>query len=156
MKGNTEENTEKSMDGKMDERLMRLALEARERSYSPYSHFRVGAALLCGDGSVYTGCNIENAAFTPGICAERTAFAKAVSDGKRSFRAIAIAGGPEKGHPAFTAPCGVCRQVMAEFCDPESFRILLGAGTDETQEFRLKELLPFGFGPGDLKEECEG
>lgn len=108
MKGNTEENTEKSMDGKMDERLMRLALEARERSYSPYSHFRVGAALLCGDGSVYTGCNIENAAFTPGICAERTAFAKAVSEGKRSFRAIAIAGGSEKGHPAFTAPCGVC------------------------------------------------
>ena len=156
MKGNTEENTEKSMDGKMDERLMRLALEARERSYSPYSHFRVGAALLCGDGSVYTGCNIENAAFTPGICAERTAFAKAVSEGKRSFRAIAIAGGPEKGHPAFIAPCGVCRQVMVEFCDPESFRILLGAGTDETEEFRLKELLPFGFGPGDLKEECEG
>ena len=155
MKGNTEENTEKSMDGKMDERLMRLALEARERSYSPYSHFRVGAALLCGDGSVYTGCNIENAAFTPGICAERTAFAKAVSEGKRSFRAIAIAGGPEKGHPAFAAPCGVCRQVMAEFCDPESFRILLGAGTDETQEFLLKELLPFGFGPGDLKEDCE-
>lgn len=140
-------------DDRMDAELMRLALEARERSYSPYSRFRVGAALLCGDGSVYKGCNIENAAFTPGICAERTAFAKAVSEGKQSFRAIAIAGGPADGKPAFTAPCGVCRQVMAEFCDPEGFRILLGAGTDEKQVFLLKELLPFGFGPGDLQEE---
>ena len=144
MKGNTEENTEKSMDGKMDERLMRLALEARERSYSPYSHFRVGAALLCGDGSVYTGCNIENAAFTPGICAERTAFAKAVSEGKRSFRAIAIAGGPEKGHPAFAAPCGVCRQVMAEFCKAD-FEILLAKDTENWKSYTLEQLLPERF-----------
>ena len=95
-----------------DEKLMELALAAREGSYSPYSHFRVGAALLCADGSVYTGCNIENAAFTPVICAERTAIYKAVSEGRRDFQAIAIAGGPEGGEPALTAPCGVCRQVM--------------------------------------------
>ncbi len=136
-----------------DERLMELALEARERSYSPYSHFRVGAALLCADGSVYTGCNIENAAFTPGICAERTAVYKAVSEGKRDFQAIAIAGGPEGGEPALTAPCGVCRQVMREFCDPEEFRIILGAGTGEKQVFLLKELFPLSFGPDNLRKK---
>ena len=134
--------------------LFSQASDARANSYSPYSGYSVGAALLCSDGTVYTGCNIENAAYTPTVCAERTAFFKAVSSGERDFCAIAVAGG--KDGVEFCTPCGVCRQVMAEFCDPESFRILLGAGTDETQEFRLKELLPFGFGPGDLKEECEG
>ena len=133
-----------------DEKLMELALQAREGSYSPYSHFRVGAALLCADDSVYTGCNIENAAFTPGICAERTAIYKAVSEGKRVFTAIAIAGGPEGSAPALTAPCGVCRQVMREFCDPEEFRIILGAGTGEKQVYLLKELFPLSFGPGNL------
>lgn len=133
-----------------DEKLMELALQAREGSYSPYSHFRVGAALLCADDSVYTGCNIENAAFTPGICAERTAIYKAVSEGKRAFTAIAIAGGPEGSAPALTAPCGVCRQVMREFCDPEEFRIILGAGTGEKQVYLLEELLPLSFGPGNL------
>lgn len=133
-----------------DEKLMELALQVRESSYSPYSHFRVGAALLCADDSVYTGCNIENAAFTPGICAERTAIYKAVSEGKRAFTAIAIAGGPEDSAPALTAPCGVCRQVMREFCDPEEFRIILGAGTGEKQVYLLKELLPLSFGPGNL------
>ena len=130
--------------------MMELALQARESSYSPYSHFRVGAALLCADDSVYTGCNIENAAFTPGICAERSAIYKAVSEGKRAFTAIAIAGGPEGSAPALTAPCGVCRQVMREFCDPEEFRIILGAGTGEKQVYLLKELLPLSFGPGNL------
>ena len=139
------------------ERLGRLALEARKNAYAPYSHFAVGAALLTKNGKVYTGCNIENAAFSPTSCGERTAFFKAVSEGEREFLAIAVAGGRTGENPENPCPpCGVCRQVMAEFCDPESFRILLGAGTDETQEFRLKELLPFGFGPGDLKEECEG
>ena len=133
-----------------DEKLMELALQARESSYSPYSHFRVGAALLCADDSVYTGCNIENAAFTPGICAERTAIYKAVSEGKRAFTAIAIAGGSEDSAPALTAPCGVCRQVMAEFCDPEEFRIILGAGTGEKKVYLLKELLPLSFGPDNL------
>ena len=125
-----------------DEKLMELALQARESSYSPYSHFRVGAALLCADDSVYTGCNIENAAFTPGICAERTAIYKAVSEGKCAFTAISA--------PALTAPCGVCRQVMREFCDPEEFRIILGAGTGEKQVYLLKELLPLSFGPDNL------
>lgn len=133
-----------------DEKLMELALQARESSYSPYSHFRVGAALLCADDSVYTGCNIENAAFTPGICAERTAIYKAVSEGKRAFTAIAIAGGSEDSAPALIAPCGVCRQVMREFCDPEEFRIILGAGTGEKQVYLLKELLPLSFGPDNL------
>lgn len=133
-----------------EEKLMKMALEARENSYSPYSNFRVGAALLCADGTVYTGCNMENAAFTPGICAERTAIYKAVSEGKRAFEAIAIAGGPVDGEPALTAPCGVCRQVMREFCDPEEFRIILGAGTGEKQVYRLKELLPLSFGPDNL------
>lgn len=133
-----------------DEKLMELALQARESSYSPYSHFRVGAALLCADDSVYTGCNIENAAFTPGICAERIAIYKAVSEGKRAFTAIAIAGGSEDSVPALTAPCGVCRQVMREFCDPEEFRIILGAGTGEKQVYLLKELLPLSFGPDNL------
>ena len=128
-----------------DEKLMELALQARESSYSPYSHFRVGAALLCADDSVYTGCNIENAAFTPGICAERTAIYKAVSEGKRAFTAIAIAGGSEDSAPALTAPCGVCRQVMAEFCDPETFRIVLMNGDGEIRDYLLKELLPLGF-----------
>ena len=137
--------------------LIREAIAARKRSYSPYSHFQVGAALLGRSGKVYTGCNIENAAYTPTNCAERTAFFKAISEGEKEFEMIVIVGGPAKSaRMDYCPPCGVCRQVMAEFCDPESFRILLGAGTDETQEFLLKELLPFGFGPGDLKEECEG
>ncbi len=145
----------------MDDRtLMKTAMQAREYSYSPYSNFRVGAALLCEDGSVYTGCNMENAAYTPGICAERTAVYKAVSEGKRKFVAIAVAGGPAQENDAgenteeqklpLTAPCGVCRQVMREFCDPESFRIILGTSPEELQTYLLKELLPLGFGPENL------
>ena len=134
-----------------DEKLMELALQARESSYSPYSHFRVGAALLCADDSVYTGCNIENAAYPATNCAERTAIFKAVSEGKTEFRAIAIVGGPKGKEPEnFCAPCGVCRQVMREFCDPEEFRIILGAGTGEKQVYLLKELLPLSFGPDNL------
>ena len=138
----------------MDDRtLMETAVQAREYSYSPYSNFRVGAALLCADGSVYTGCNMENAAFTPGICAERTAIYKAVSEGKRNFLAIAIAGGPAAaglGALSLTAPCGVCRQVMREFCDPETFRIILGTGGVDLQSWLLKDLLPLSFGPENL------
>ena len=135
-----------------DKALMRTAIQAREYSYSPYSNFRVGAALLCADGSVYTGCNMENAAFTPGICAERTAIYKAVSEGKREFQAIAIVGGA-LGREALsvTAPCGVCRQVMREFCDPESFRIILGTGEEDLHIYLLKELLPLSFGPENLE-----
>ena len=130
--------------------LMERAKAATEHSYSPYSKFRVGAALLCSDGTVYTGCNVENAAYPLGNCAERTAFFKAVSEGEKEFEAIAIVAGPEGGDLIFTAPCGVCRQVMMEFCDYNSFRIIIGTNEKEYQEFTLKEILPYGFGPNNL------
>lgn len=130
--------------------LIPLALEARQYAYAPYSHFMVGAALLCADGRVFKGCNIENGAFSPSICAERTAFAKAISEGYRDFTAIAIVGAPSdsKGTDLCT-PCGVCRQVMSEFCQ-QDFHIIC-AKTDETGEileqkvFTLNEMLPGGF-----------
>lgn len=124
--------------------LMKCAMEARKNSYSPYSGFKVGAALLCRDGKIYTGCNIENAAYTPTNCAERTAFFKAVSEGQREFLAIAVAGGREELEPCY--PCGVCRQVMAEFCDVEQFEIVCGTSESDLEVFRLKELLPKNFG----------
>lgn len=132
--------------------LMKLALEARERSYSPYSHYQVGAALLAEDGTVFEGCNVENAAYSPGICAERTAFVKAVSQGARIFRAIAVVGGPQKGAPELAPPCGVCRQVMMEFCNPDTFEIVLGTGPEDWKAYTLAELLPQGFGPGNLNK----
>lgn len=135
----------------MDDRsLMKEAIEARKMAYTPYSHFQVGAALLTKTGKVYRGCNIENAAYTPTNCAERTAFFKAVSEGERAFDSIAIVAGKEDGELAFTSPCGVCRQVMMEFCDPDSFRILLGTSEDDFSVHTLQELLPFGFGPENL------
>jgi len=132
-------------------KLMKLAVEAREHSYSPYSGYRVGAALLSGNGNIFFGCNLENAAFSPGICAERTAFAKAVSEGERSFQAIAIVGGAATGPLEVAPPCGVCRQVMMEFCDPKTFKIVLGTGAEDYQVYTLEELLPLGFGPGNLR-----
>ena len=121
------------------------AISAREKSYSPYSGFRVGAALLCRDGKIYTGANIENAAYTPTVCAERVAFFKAVNDGERDFVAVAVAGGAESGAPKdFFPPCGVCRQVMAEFCN-EDFKIIMAA-EGKTQVYTLGELLPANFG----------
>lgn len=132
--------------------LARLSLEAREHAYVPYSGFAVGAALECEDGSIYQGCNIENAAYTPSNCAERTAFFKAVYDGKRHFTRIAVAGGKAGAAPdQYCAPCGVCRQVMMEFCDPETFEILLVKAEGDYQLLKLKDLLPFGFGPENLK-----
>ncbi len=133
-----------------DLELMRLAEEARAFSYVPYSHFAVGAALLTKDGKVYTGCNIENASYTPTVCAERTAVFKAVSEGEREFAAIAVIGGPAGEKGRFCAPCGVCRQVLREFCEPHTFRVLLGT-TDEVQAYTLGDLLPTSFGPSDLK-----
>ena len=132
--------------------LAKKALEMRKMAYTPYSHFKVGAALLCEDGSVYTGCNIENAAFTPGNCAERTAIFKAVSEGVRTFKAICIAGGMNGELTDYTAPCGVCRQVMMEFCSPEEFEIILAKGEDDYKMYKLKDLMPLGFGPGNLRE----
>ena len=128
--------------------LMKIAMKAREKAYAPYSGYRVGAALLCEDGTVYTGCNIENAAYTPTNCAERTAFFKAVSEGQRHFVKIAVAGGRETAAPCM--PCGVCRQVMAEFCRPESFKIVHLDDSGEIGEMLLKELLPKSFGPENL------
>ena len=129
--------------------LVQRAKEARKNADTPYSGFAVGAAVLCKDGSVYAGCNIENAGFTATCCAERTAFFRAVNDGKRQFLAIAIAGGKAGEEPSqFCAPCGVCRQVMAEFCGPE-FEILLTDGS-AVKVSSLGELLPQAFGPGDL------
>lgn len=134
-----------------DLELVRAAVSAREDAYAPYSRFAVGAALLTADGTVYPGCNIENAAYTPSNCAERTAFFQAVREGRRAFRAIAIVGGPV-GEPVSgrCAPCGVCRQVMMEFCDPDEFRVILGTGGDAFEAHTLAELLPLGFGPADL------
>lgn len=134
----------------MEKRLIKEAIAARENAYTPYSHFKVGAALLTKSGKIYRGCNVENAGYTPSNCAERTAFFKAVSEGEREFEAIAIVAGPEGGELAFTAPCGVCRQVMMEFCDYETFRIIIGTSEDAYQEFTLKEILPYGFGPKNL------
>ncbi len=114
-------------------------------SYSPYSSCRVGAALLCASGKIYTGCNIENAAFSPTVCAERTAFFKAISEGERNFAAIAVAGGKDGVIDGSFVPCGVCRQVMAEFCEPD-FRILVVRADDEFNEFSLAQLLPEAFG----------
>lgn len=128
--------------------LMKMAIDAREKAYAPYSEYKVGAALLCEDGTVYTGCNIENAAYTPTNCAERTAFFKAVSEGQRRFVKIAVAGGRETLAPCM--PCGVCRQVMAEFCRPERFKIVYLDSRGEISEMMLKELLPESFGPANL------
>ena len=135
-----------------DEELVALAFDAREKSYAPYSGFQVGAALLAEDGRVYQGCNIENAAYTPANCAERTAFFKAVSEGVRDFSAIAIVGGM-KGQEvlSYCAPCGVCRQVMMEFCDYDSFQVILAAKENEYQVYTLREILPMGFGPKNLQ-----
>lgn len=134
------------------EQLAEIAYEAREMSYAPYSQFKVGAALLAKSGKIYKGCNIENAAYAPTNCAERTAFFKAVSEGEREFVAIAIVGGKEEEENlTFCAPCGVCRQVMMEFCDPKEFQIILGRGNKEYIIYLLDELLPLGFGPENLK-----
>lgn len=132
--------------------LIETAAAQRAFSYTPYSHFKVGAALLAKNGRVYTGCNIENAAYTPTNCAERTAIFKAVSEGVREFEAICIVGGPEGRIVDYTPPCGVCRQVMMEFCQPEEFQIILAKGKDDYLIYKLKDLMPQGFGPGNLEE----
>lgn len=125
--------------------LIRQAVGARENSYCPYSGFAVGAALLAADGSIYTGCNIENVSFTPTCCAERIAFFKAVSEGQKEFVRIAVVGGT-KGEPLKrTIPCGVCLQVMFEFCKPDEFEVVIAVSEDEYEVKKLEELLPYGF-----------
>jgi cytidine deaminase len=126
-----------------DEELYELACSARERAYAPYSGVSVGAALLAKSGKVYLGCNIENRAFSPSNCAERTAFFKAVSEGERSFVKLAVAGGKAGESPVFCPPCGVCRQVIAEFC-AGNFPIVLGEGA-AVRIYLLRDLLPHAF-----------
>lgn len=133
------------------EALIQAAWGRLSEAYAPYSHYHVAAALLCGDGTVYTGVNIENASYPAGNCAERTAFFKAVSEGKRDFQAIAICGGLDGNVSDYCAPCGICRQVMREFCRPGEFRIILAKTVSDYREYTLEELLPEGFGPDSLK-----
>ena len=133
------------------EELVRLAKEARGRAYVPYSGFSVGAALLCEDGTIYQGCNIENAAFGPTICAERVAVFKAVYDGHRDFAAIAVVGGRAgKKITGLFPPCGVCRQVLREFCGLD-FKLYLGRENNEYLETTLGEMLPYSFSEADMK-----
>lgn len=133
-----------------NEALIKEALLAREKSYAPYSKFHVGAALLTKKGNVYTGCNIENAAFSPTNCAERTAIFKAVSEGETEFAKIVIVGGAEEKPMEYCPPCGVCRQVMREFVSPEEFVIVLAKSVTEYTEYTLEELFPQSFGPDNL------
>ena len=130
--------------------LMDKAKEASKMSYSPFSRFAVGAALIAKSGKIYSGCNVENSSFGMTNCAERTAFFKAVSEGVRSFSRIAIVGNYPGREGDYCAPCGVCRQVMAEFCDPETFQVILARSPEEYRVYLLKNLLPVGFGPSDL------
>lgn len=132
--------------------LVEAAFAMLPKAYAPYSHFHVGAALLTKDGEVFTGCNVENASYGAAICAERTAFVKAVSEGKREFQAIAVVGGREGAVTDFTPPCGICRQVMAEFGGPD-FQILLAKSPEEIRCLTLAELLPEAFGGAQLEKE---
>ena len=130
--------------------LIKRATEMLRFSYAPYSNFKVGAALMAKDKKIYTGCNIENAAFGPSNCAERTAFFKAVSEGTKDFLAIAIVGGKEGKITDYCPPCGVCRQVMSEFCDPDEFCVILARSEDDYWIYSLRELFPMGFTPDKL------
>lgn len=128
-----------------DSELIEKAFAAREKAYAPYSDYLCGAALLSKDGQVFTGCNVENAAFSPSNCAERTAFFKAVSEGVNEFEVIAVVGGfrnTKAGEFAYTFPCGVCRQVMLEFCDADHFRIITATSVDDITSKTLGELVP--------------
>ena len=135
----------------MKEKLIQLALNARKMAYVPYSHYTVGAALLTEDGEIFCGCNIESASYGATNCAERTAIFKAISEGKRNFSAIAIAGGMEGEEPKeYAYPCGICRQVIKEFVK-DDFRIIVARSLTDYKEYTLSELLPFGFGGDSIK-----
>ena len=132
--------------------LIRRAFEAQKKAYAPYSHFQVGAALLCMDGEIFEGCNIENAAYGATNCAERTAFFKAVSEGKREFKSIASVGKPAEEFE-YCAPCGICRQVMAEFCDTQNFEIILPRSGNDYRVYKLEQLLPLSFTAENLENK---
>lgn len=133
--------------------LIREAIDSLKYSYTPYSEFKVGAALLTMEHKIYKGCNIENASYTPTNCAERTAFFKAISEGKKEFQAIAVVGGKNGVLTDYCPPCGVCRQVMMEFCNPKSFLVILAKSENDYWIYTLEELLPLGFGPSNLTKE---
>lgn len=136
----------------MKEELICAALAAREKSYAPYSHYRVGAALLAEDGEIITGCNVENASYGAACCAERTAVFKAISQGKKRFSAIAIAGGIEGKEPEdYAYPCGICRQVLNEFAGNDGFTVIVAKSVSEYKEYSLNELLPYGFGGDSIR-----
>lgn len=129
--------------------LVKLAFDAVQNAYAPYSGYTVGAALLSKSGVVYLGCNVESASYSPTNCAERTAFFKAISEGEREFSKIAIVGGKDGVVTDLFMPCGVCRQVMAEFCDAD-FKVIVARSKEEFSEFSLSELLPFGFSKNNV------
>lgn len=145
-----EQTTTVQLSESLIKEMIHVAIEQLANAYVPYSGFRVGAALLAKNGTIYTGCNIENAAYTPTNCAERTAFFKAVSEGVRQFDAICIVGGKDGVLTEYAAPCGVCRQVMMEFCNPDTFQIILAVSEENYDVFTLRQLLPEGFGPNNL------
>jgi len=132
------------------QKQIQSAIDELKHSYAPYSGFKVAAALLTKEQKIYTGCNIENAAFSPTNCAERTAFFKAVSEGEREFESIVIVGGKDGRLTDYCPPCGVCRQVMMEFCNPRTFWIILAKSPEDYKVYTLEKLLPQGFGPGNL------
>ena len=135
------------LDQKLIEELIETAIGMTKMSYTPYSNFKVGAALLAKNGQIFKGCNIENAGYTPSNCAERTAFFKAVSEGVRDFKMIAVVGGKDGVIEDYCPPCGVCRQVMAEFCDLDEFQVIVAKSMKDYKVFRLGELLPGAFSP---------
>ncbi|MCL2349959.1 MAG: cytidine deaminase [Defluviitaleaceae bacterium] len=137
------------MDNEKIKNLIENAIEARQMAYVPYSGFKVGAALLSVCGAIFKGCNVENAAYSPTNCAERTAFCSAIVQGAKNFTAIAIVGGAEDTLAENCFPCGVCRQVMMEFCE-QDFMIIIAIRPDDYKIFTLSELLPHGFGPANL------
>ena len=133
------------MDNLPIKELIQTALDARKNAYAPYSHYQVGAALLSSDGTIYSGCNIENASYGATNCAERTAFFSAVSEGKRDFLAIAITGGLEGEEISdYVVPCGICRQIMQEFCG-DDFQVIVAKSTENFRQYPFSEILPFGF-----------
>lgn len=139
------------LDNERAKKLIKEAISARNFAYVPYSGFSVGAALLTKSGKIYTGCNVESAAYTPTCCAERTAFFKAVSEGEQDFAAIAVVGGKNGEEiQKICPPCGVCRQVMAEFCNPHEFEVILAESLEKVEKFKLKDLLPLAFGNENL------
>ena len=138
------------MDKETIERLVAHALEMVPRAYAPYSRFQVGAAVLAASGKIYGGANVENASYPAGICAERSAIAQAISAGERKLAAIAICGGKDGVIAGFCAPCGICRQTMREFCDPEEFRVVVARSTSDYKIYSLDQLLPESFGPEAL------